>query len=111
MCLAVPGKVLKIENRDDTRMAMVDFGGVMKEVCLEYTPEIVVGDYAVVHVGFALQRLDEESANATLREFKRMGELEMEFGDHWGRAAAEAGLPRPIGTEMHASETSGESGS
>ena len=99
MCLAVPGRVMEIEVRDDTRMAQVDFGGVVKEVCLEYTPEIVVGDYAVVHVGFALQRLDEESAKETLREFERLGELEAEFGDHWGKAAAQAGLPRPLGTD------------
>jgi hydrogenase expression/formation protein HypC len=99
MCLAVPGRVMEIEDRDETRMAKVDFGGVVKEVCLEYTPEIVVGDYAVVHVGFALQRLDEESAKATLREFARMGELDAEFGDQWGRAADQAGLPRPSGTE------------
>ncbi len=99
MCLAVPGRVLDIEDRDDTRMARVDFGGVVKDVCLEYTPDMAVGDYAVVHVGFALQRLDEQSALDTLREFERMGELEAEFGDHWGRAATEAGLPRPEGTE------------
>ncbi|MBA3277195.1 MAG: HypC/HybG/HupF family hydrogenase formation chaperone [Geodermatophilaceae bacterium] len=99
MCLAVPGRVLEIEDRDDTRMARVDFGGVVKDVCLEYTPDMAVGDYAVVHVGFALQRLDEQSALDTLREFERMGELEAEFGDHWGRAATEAGLPRPEGTD------------
>lgn len=100
MCLAVPGKVMEIEMRDDTRMAKVNFGGVVKDVCLEYTPDMVVGDYAVVHVGFALQKLDEQAALNTLREFERMGELEAEFGDHWGRAASEAGLPRPEGTEL-----------
>lgn len=100
MCLAVPGRVTEIEDRDDTRMARVDFGGVVKDVCLEYTPDIAVGDYAVVHVGFALQKLDERSALDTLREFQRLGELEAEFGDHWGRAANEAGLPRPDGTEL-----------
>jgi hydrogenase expression/formation protein HypC len=111
MCLAVPGKVIQIEDRDDTRMAQVDFGGVVKDVCLEYTPEIVVGDYAVVHVGFALQRLDEESALDTLREFERMGELDAEFGDHWGRAANEAGLPRPLGTEPTAAPAVATAGS
>ncbi|MDQ3053206.1 MAG: HypC/HybG/HupF family hydrogenase formation chaperone [Actinomycetota bacterium] len=100
MCLAVPGRVLVIEERDDTRMARVNFGGVVKDVCLEYTPDMKVGDYAVVHVGFALQKLDEQAALDTLREFERMGELEAEFGDHWGRAANEAGLPRPEGTEL-----------
>ena len=67
MCLAVPGKVLDIEERDGTRMATVDFGGVVKEVCLEYLPDLQVGEYAIVHVGFALQRLDEESARRRSR--------------------------------------------
>jgi hydrogenase expression/formation protein HypC len=98
MCLAVPGKVLEIREQDDTLMATVDFGGVRKEVCLQYVPDLQVGEYAIVHVGFALQRLDEESAQSTLADFRRLGELEMEFGDAWGRAAAEAGAPRPAGT-------------
>jgi hydrogenase expression/formation protein HypC len=62
MCLAVPGKVLQIEDRDMTRMSKVDFGGVVKDVCLAYLPEIEVGDYTIVHVGFAIQKLDEASA-------------------------------------------------
>jgi len=95
MCLAVPGEVLEIFEQDDTKMARVDFGGVTKEVCLAYVPDIQVGDYTIVHVGFALQRLDEQSAKETLALFRQMGELDAEFGDHWGRAAAEAGLPRP----------------
>lgn len=97
MCLAVPGKVLEIEERDDTRMAKVDFGGVVKDVCLEYLPDLQVGEYTIVHVGFALQRLDEESARQTLELFSHLGELDKEFGDAWGRAADEAGAPRPHG--------------
>jgi hydrogenase expression/formation protein HypC len=76
-------------------MAEVDFGGVTKEVCLEYVPDLQVGEYTIVHVGFALQRLDEQSALETLEIFRQMGELDAEFGDHWGRAAQQAGLPRP----------------
>jgi hydrogenase expression/formation protein HypC len=91
MCLAVPGAVLDIWDKDGTRMARVDFGGVEKEVCLEFVPDLQVGDYTIVHVGFALQRLDEESAKETLANFERMGELELEFGDPWARAAKEAG--------------------
>ncbi|GGP33326.1 HypC/HybG/HupF family hydrogenase formation chaperone [Streptomyces abikoensis] len=93
MCLAVPGRVVGVEERDGTRMAKVDFGGVVKDVCLAYLPEIEVGDYAIVHVGFALQRLDEEAALATLELFARMGALEEEFGDAWGLAADGAGEP------------------
>lgn len=89
MCLAVPGKVLRIQERDGTRMADVDFGGVVKEVCLEYLPDLQVGEYAIVHVGFALQRLDEESARQTLELFSELGMLEEEFGDPWKAAAGE----------------------
>jgi hydrogenase expression/formation protein HypC len=87
MCLAVPGKVLEIEERDGTRMATVDFGGVVKDVCLEYLPDLRVGEYTIVHVGFALQRLDEESAKQTLALFQNLGLLEEEFGESWGPAA------------------------
>jgi hydrogenase expression/formation protein HypC len=89
MCLAVPGKILTIEERDQTRMASVDFGGVVKEVCLEYLPDVAVGDYAIVHVGFAIQRLDEASALETLALFENLGIMDEEFGDQWGRAARE----------------------
>lgn len=95
MCLAVPGKVIEVEDRDDTRMAKVDFGGVVKDVCLAYLPDITVGDYTIVHVGFAIQKLDEASALETLALFESLGIMDEEFGDQWGRAAAEAGEPRP----------------
>lgn len=87
MCLAVPGRVLDIADKDGTRMATVDFGGVQKEVCLEYLPDLRVGEYAIVHVGFALQRLDEESAKQTLELFAELGMLQEEFGDPWELAA------------------------
>jgi hydrogenase expression/formation protein HypC len=61
-------------------MAEVDFGGVRKGVCLQYIPDATVGEYVVVHVGFAIQRLDEQSAQQTLANFERMGLLEQEFG-------------------------------
>ncbi|HKC27162.1 MAG TPA: HypC/HybG/HupF family hydrogenase formation chaperone [Jatrophihabitans sp.] len=74
MCLAVPGKVIEIWDTDATRMARVDFGGVVREACLEFVPDISVGDYTIVHVGFALERLDEASALETLALFKELGE-------------------------------------
>ena len=74
MCLAVPGRILNIETRDGTLMSVVDFGGIHKEVCLEYLPDATVGEYVVVHVGFAIQRLDEQSALRTLAEFERLEE-------------------------------------
>jgi hydrogenase expression/formation protein HypC len=98
MCLAVPGKVTRIWESDGTGMAEVDFGGVLKEVCLEFVPDLAVGEYTIVHVGFALQRLDEKAALETLALFQQMGEIEAEFGDAWERAAAEAGIPLDKGT-------------
>ncbi|WP_354644815.1 HypC/HybG/HupF family hydrogenase formation chaperone [Kitasatospora camelliae] len=91
MCLAVPGRVMEIEERNGTRMAVVDFGGVVKDVCLEYLPDLRVGEYAIVHVGFALQRLDEESARRTLALFEELGLLQEEFGDPWEAAAGSGG--------------------
>jgi hydrogenase expression/formation protein HypC len=99
MCLAVPGRVVEIREEDDTRMGKVDFGGVIKDVCLAYLPDLQVGEYTIVHVGFALQRLDEESAMQSLELYRQLGALEEEFGDHWGIAARQAGERRPPGTE------------
>ncbi|MEU4340550.1 HypC/HybG/HupF family hydrogenase formation chaperone [Nocardia sp. NPDC023852] len=95
MCLAVPGKVLSLHERDGTMMSIVDFGGVHKDVCLQYIPDAAVGDYVVVHVGFAIQRLDEESALKTLAEFEHLGVLNEEFGDGFAIAARQAGLDNP----------------
>src|SRR3982751_827197 len=91
MCLAVPGRIIRLENRDDTMMAEVDFGGVRKDVCMEYIPDAEIGEYVIVHVGFAIQRLDEASAKQTLDNFERMGVLEEEFGDGFAIAARQAG--------------------
>ena len=92
MCLAIPGQVMSVQERDGTQMAEVNFGGIRKDVCLQYIPDVVVGEYVVVHVGFAIQRLDEQSANETLANFERMGVLEEEFGDGFALAAKQAGL-------------------
>ncbi len=96
MCLAVPGRILRVEDRDGTLMSVVDFGGVQKEVCLQYVPDAGVGgEYVVVHVGFAIQRLDEESAMRTLAEFEHLGVLAEEFGDGFEIAARQAGGVTP----------------
>lgn len=93
MCLAVPGRVDALAERDQTLMAEVDFGGVRKDVCCQYVPDVSIGDYVIVHVGFAIQRLDEESALRTLTEFEQLGILEEEFGDQVALAARQAGVP------------------
>jgi hydrogenase expression/formation protein HypC len=94
MCLAVPGRVLSIAEVDGTLMADVDFGGVRKGVCLQYVPDATIGDYVIVHVGFAIQSLDEKSAQETLANFERLGILKDEFGDGFTRAAEQAGVDR-----------------
>ncbi|MEO1369650.1 MAG: HypC/HybG/HupF family hydrogenase formation chaperone [Acidobacteriota bacterium] len=80
MCLAVPGRIEKIYPDKGTRMARLDFGGIKKEVCLAYLPDAQVGEYAIVHVGFAISRIDEASAAETLRHFRELGILEEELG-------------------------------
>lgn len=76
MCLAVPGKIISINGDDPlTRVGKVSFGGIVKEVNLAYVPEVKIGDYVIVHVGFALSKLDEAAAEQTLEYFQEMSEL------------------------------------
>jgi hydrogenase expression/formation protein HypC len=78
MCLAVPGKILEIDEHDGNRTARVEFGGIRRPVRLDFVPEAQVGDYVVTHVGFAISRLDAEEADRTLRMLEAMGLLESE---------------------------------
>jgi hydrogenase expression/formation protein HypC len=78
MCLAIPGKVLDIDRTAQPVMGNVSFGGVQKRVCLEWLPEVKVGDYVIVHVGFALSTVDEKEALETLQLFKELDELQSE---------------------------------
>jgi hydrogenase expression/formation protein HypC len=81
MCLAIPGQVTEIHEDNGIMMGKVNFGGITKNVCLAYVPEIAIGDYTIVHVGFALHRIDEESARATLKMFEDLGVLKEELGE------------------------------
>jgi hydrogenase expression/formation protein HypC len=85
MCLGVPGKVVEVYREHDLLMGKVDFGGVLKRVCLEYVPEIAVGEYALVHVGFALTRLDEDEAARVFALLKEAGEVATELEAGGGR--------------------------
>ncbi len=76
MCLAVPGQIVEVRDERGTRMATIDFDGITKDICLAYLPDIVVGDYAIVHVGFAISKIDEASALETLQMFRDLGILE-----------------------------------
>jgi len=80
MCLGVPGKIVEIEETDGLRMARVDFGGIFREACLEYVPEAKVGDYCVIHVGFAITLVSEEEAMETLELLRQISNIEEELG-------------------------------
>ncbi len=80
MCLAIPGKVVETFSQEGMLMARVQFGGVTRDACLNYVPETQVGDYVLVHVGFAISRVDEEEARRTyeaLAELDQLGELDI----------------------------------
>jgi hydrogenase expression/formation protein HypC len=78
MCLAIPGKIVEKHECDGALTGRVDFGGALREVHLDFVPEAEVGDYVIVHVGFALSRLDAEEAERTLGLLREMGALEAE---------------------------------
>ena len=80
MCLAVPGKIIEAEERDGNRIAKVQFGGIVRQAYLNFVPEAQVGDYVMVHVGFAISRVDAEEAARTYRLLEEMGLLEEELG-------------------------------
>jgi hydrogenase expression/formation protein HypC len=87
MCLAIPGKVLETYDQRGLRMARVQFGGIVREACLEYVPETRVGEYVLVHVGFAISRVDEAEAERTyqaLRDLDQLTELESPVVDEIG---------------------------
>jgi len=75
MCLAIPGRILSTRRDEAGLMARVSFAGAEREICIDFVPEAEVGDYVLVHVGFALSRIDPEEAERTLEELRRIGEL------------------------------------
>ena len=76
MCLGIPGKIIEIYTVNDLSMGKIDFGGVTREVCLSFVPNAQVGDYALIHVGFALNLLSEQEALETLNILKGISDLE-----------------------------------
>ncbi|MEX2143272.1 MAG: HypC/HybG/HupF family hydrogenase formation chaperone [Anaerolineales bacterium] len=88
MCLGVPGKLVELYKRGDLLMGKVDFGGISREACLEYVPEAKVGEYVVVHVGFAISLLSEEEAAATLAVLREVSDIEAELGVRPGELQA-----------------------
>ena len=77
MCLGIPGQITStwVDTASDLRMGKVDFGGIVKDICLSFTPEAAIGDYVIVHVGFAISRIDEQAAQETLALLQQIGEL------------------------------------
>lgn len=75
MCLAVPGKIIEVYQVGDMKMGKVDFGGVVRQACLEALPEAKVGDYTIIHAGFALNILNEEEAQETLDVFRELSDF------------------------------------
>jgi hydrogenase expression/formation protein HypC len=93
MCLGIPGQVLSTEDVDGLPMGTVDFAGVRKQACLAYVPETRVGDYVIVHVGFAISRVDEQEAARTLAVLRAMGDAvatELGMGTQPGEEAGGA---------------------
>ena len=80
MCLGVPARIEEIFEKDGLHMARVDFGGVSREVCLDYVPEARVGDYCIIHVGFAISLLSEAEAQETLALLNEIANIEDELG-------------------------------
>ena len=87
MCLAIPGKVIDVYEADGLKMGKVDYGGTVQEACLEYCPEVKVGEYAIVHVGFAISILDEDEARASLNAWA-------ELNDAWDEMSRNGGKPQ-----------------
>jgi hydrogenase expression/formation protein HypC len=75
MCLAIPGKIVEFHENHGVRMSKVDFGGITREACLEYLSDVKLGDYVLVHVGFAISKVDEEEAARTYRFLEEMDQL------------------------------------
>ncbi|MCS7071657.1 MAG: HypC/HybG/HupF family hydrogenase formation chaperone [Anaerolinea sp.] len=87
MCLAIPGKIIDIYEAGGLQMGKVDFGGVVKEACLSYIEEPRLGDYVMIHVGFAISKVDEDEASRILELLREMGELDAELGAEDAEAA------------------------
>lgn len=79
MCLAVPGKIIEINETPGLKMGKIDFGGVFREACLEAVPEAKIGDYVIIHAGFALSVLSEKEAQETLDAFRELDQIDAEL--------------------------------
>ncbi|MES2219929.1 MAG: HypC/HybG/HupF family hydrogenase formation chaperone [Acidobacteriota bacterium] len=109
MCLAIPGKVVETFDQGGMRMAKVQFGGIIREACLEYVPDTNVGEYVLVHVGFAISKVDEEEAHRTyqiLEEMDQLSELTAPVVEEREASVEAAGQPTNSTRQTPAKETS-----
>ncbi len=90
MCLGVPGKIIETFEKGGLHMCKIDFGGAIREACIETLPDAKVGDYTIIHAGFALSLLSEEEANETLSMLREMAMLGAELGEELGEEQEEA---------------------
>ena len=88
MCLGVPGKIIEIYESNGMKMGKVDFGGVVRETCLDFVPEAVIGNYTIIHVGFAISLLSEVDAQETLAMLREIGQLGEELGLYDDKSSA-----------------------
>ncbi len=96
MCLGIPGKLLEVHEQDSLPMGKVEFGGIAKDICLAYVPEAEVGDYVLVHVGFAISRIDEQEAQEIFSYIEQIGDLaELEGGEPFPPGASPASSSTP----------------
>jgi hydrogenase expression/formation protein HypC len=95
MCLGVPGKIIEIYETAGLPMGKIDFGGVVREACLAYVPEAQLGDYALIHVGFALNLISEQEANETLDLLRQIADLESELAPEQAYAPGASQNPAP----------------
>ncbi len=86
MCLGIPGKIIETYQANNLPMGKIDFGGIVREVCLVYLDDIEIGDYAIVHVGFAISKLDEKEALETLELLKEIDAITQELEPDTGEA-------------------------
>jgi len=94
MCLGVPGKIIELYENNGMNMGKIDFGGVVRETCLDFVPEARIGDYAVIHVGFAISLLSEEEAQETLAMLREIGQLGEELGLYDDEPGTVSGQPQ-----------------
>ncbi len=94
MCLGIPGKIMSVTDAGGLRMGKIQFGGILREACLEYVPEAATGDYVIVHAGFAISRVDEEEAARTYQLLEEMAQL-AELSDDQADASPRRSTGKP----------------